>query len=123
MYLYLRSRGSSVSTASDYELDDRAIRVRSPAETKDFSSNLCIQTGSEAHSASCGMSTWGPCPRAKRGRRVTLNTHPHLVPRSRVSRSYTSSPPPSATMPCSGNDFLFVYALLVILNIAVFIRQ
>jgi hypothetical protein len=29
----------------------------------------------------------------KRGRGVTLTTHPHLVPRSRMSRSYTSPPP------------------------------
>jgi hypothetical protein len=29
----------------------------------------------------------------KRGRGVTLTTHPHLVPRLRMSRSYTSSPP------------------------------
>jgi hypothetical protein len=29
----------------------------------------------------------------KRGRGVMLTTHPHLVPRSRMSRSYTSSPP------------------------------
>jgi hypothetical protein len=28
----------------------------------------------------------------KRGRGVTLTTHPHLVPRSRMSRIYTSSP-------------------------------
>jgi hypothetical protein len=31
-------------------------------------------------------------PGEKRGRGVTLTTHPHLVPRSRMSRSYTSSP-------------------------------
>jgi hypothetical protein len=37
----------------------------------------------------------------KRGRGVTLTTHPHQVPRSRMSRSYTSSPP-SASMVCSG---------------------
>jgi hypothetical protein len=36
---------------SDYGLDDRAIGVRSPAEAKDFSSNLCVQTGSGAHPA------------------------------------------------------------------------
>jgi hypothetical protein len=30
---------------------------------------------------------------AKRGRGVTLTTHPHLVPRSRLSRSNISSPP------------------------------
>jgi hypothetical protein len=29
----------------------------------------------------------------KRGRGVTLTTHPHLVPRLIMSRSYTSSPP------------------------------
>jgi hypothetical protein len=29
----------------------------------------------------------------KRGRGVTLTTHPHLVPRLSMSRSYTSSPP------------------------------
>jgi hypothetical protein len=33
---------------SDYGLDDRAIGVRSPAEAKDFSSSLCVQTGSES---------------------------------------------------------------------------
>jgi hypothetical protein len=32
-------------------------------------------------------------PGVKDGRGVTLTTHPHLVPRSRMSRSYTSSPP------------------------------
>jgi hypothetical protein len=32
-------------------------------------------------------------PGAKRGRGVTLTAHPHLVPRLRMSRSYTSSPP------------------------------
>jgi hypothetical protein len=32
-------------------------------------------------------------PGIKRGRGVTLTTHPHLVPKSRMSRSYISSPP------------------------------
>jgi hypothetical protein len=32
-------------------------------------------------------------PGVKRGRGVTLTTHPHLVPRLRMSRSYASSPP------------------------------
>jgi hypothetical protein len=85
--------GSSVSIVSDYGLDDRAIGVRSPAGGKDYSSSLCVQTGSEAHPASCKMGTGCLFPGAKRGRGVTLTTHPHLVPRSRMSRSYTSSPP------------------------------
>jgi hypothetical protein len=88
-----RSRVSSVSIVSDYGLDDRAIGVRSPARAKDFSSILCVQTGSEAHLASCPMGTGGPFPGGKARAGVTLTTHPHLVPRSRMSRSYTSSPP------------------------------
>jgi hypothetical protein len=42
---------------SDYGLDDRAIGVRSPAGTNDISSNLCVQTGSGAHPASCPTGT------------------------------------------------------------------
>jgi hypothetical protein len=44
-------------------------------------------------------------PGVKRGRGVTLTAHPHLVPRSRMSRNYTSSPP-SASMACSGTAYL-----------------
>jgi hypothetical protein len=58
----VRNRGSSVSIVSDYGLHDRAIRVRSPGGEKDFSSILCVQTGSEAHPASCTMGTQGPFP-------------------------------------------------------------
>jgi hypothetical protein len=45
---------------SDYGLDDQAIGVRSPAGANDFSSSLCVQTGSGAHPASCTMGTGGP---------------------------------------------------------------
>jgi hypothetical protein len=44
---------------SDYGLDDRAIGVRSPTRAQDFSSSLCVQTGSGAHPASCTMGTGG----------------------------------------------------------------
>jgi hypothetical protein len=50
---------------SDYGLDDPAIGVRSPEGAEDFSSNLCVQTGSETHSASCTMVTGGPFPAGK----------------------------------------------------------
>jgi hypothetical protein len=50
---------------SDYGLDDRAIEIRSPAEAKDFSSNLCVQTGSGVHPASCTLGTGGPFPGGK----------------------------------------------------------
>jgi hypothetical protein len=68
MYLVLleiRSRVSSGSIVSDYGLDDRAIGVRPPAGAKDFSSSLCVQTGSGAHPASCTMGTAGPVPGGK----------------------------------------------------------
>jgi hypothetical protein len=59
------SRVSSGSIVSDYGLDDRAIGVPSPAGVEDFSSSLCVQTGSEAHPASCTMCTGRPFPGGK----------------------------------------------------------
>jgi hypothetical protein len=59
------SRGSSVSIVSDYGLDDRAIGVRPPAGAKDFSSSLCVQTGSGAHPDSCTVGTEGSFPGGK----------------------------------------------------------
>jgi hypothetical protein len=56
---------SSGSIVSNYRLDDREIEVRSPAKAKDFSSILCVQTGSGAHPASCPMGTGGPFPEGK----------------------------------------------------------
>jgi hypothetical protein len=53
------------SIVSDFGLDDRAIEVRSPAGAKDFSSSICVQTGSGAHPASCPMGTGGPFPGGK----------------------------------------------------------
>jgi hypothetical protein len=85
--------GSSVSIVSDYGLDDRAIEVQSPAEAKDFFTNLCVQTSSGDHPASCTMGNGGHFPGAKRVRGVTLTTHPHLVPRSRMSWNYIPSLP------------------------------
>jgi hypothetical protein len=46
-------------------------------------------------------------PGLKRGRGLTLTTHPHLVPKSRMSRSYISSPP-SASVECSGTALLLL---------------
>jgi hypothetical protein len=64
-YKDVRSRVSSGSIVSDYGLDDRAVEVRSPAEAKDFSSILCVQTGSGAHPASCTVGTRGSFPGGK----------------------------------------------------------
>jgi hypothetical protein len=65
---------------SDYRLDDRAIGVRSSAGAKDFSSILCVQTGSGAHPASCTMGTGGP----------------FTVGKARPRRDADHSPPSSA---------------------------
>jgi hypothetical protein len=53
------STGAGVAQ-SGYGLDDGAIDVRSPIEAREFFSNLCVQTGSEAHPASCTMGNGGP---------------------------------------------------------------
>jgi hypothetical protein len=64
---------------SDQGLDDLAIGVRSQVEAKDFSSILCVQTGSGAHPASCSMGTGGTFPggKARPGRNAD-----HLPPSS-----------------------------------------
>jgi hypothetical protein len=54
-----REPGSSGNIVSDYGLDDRAKDFPSPAEAKDFSSSLCVQTGFGAHPVSCTMGTGG----------------------------------------------------------------
>jgi hypothetical protein len=88
---YYRSRGSSVSIVSDYRLDDRgSISDRGrvfffypPSPGRIWGPSRLLSNGYR-----------GPFPRwIKRGRGVMLTTHPHLVPRSRMSRSYTSSHP------------------------------
>jgi hypothetical protein len=43
---------------------------------KYFFSNLCVQTGSGAHPASCPVGNGVPSSGVKRGRDVTLTTHP-----------------------------------------------
>jgi hypothetical protein len=92
--LLLWSRVNSGSIVSDYGLDDRAIGFRSPAEAKDFFPLASVSR--PALGPTQPPVQWVPgvlSPEVKRGRGVTLTTHPHLVPRSWISRSYISSPP------------------------------
>jgi hypothetical protein len=85
----IKSRGErSAGLATDW-----TSRVRSLAEAEDFSSSLCVQTTSEADPAFYPMGTGSPFLGIKRGWGVMLATHPHLMLRSRVSRSYIASPP------------------------------
>jgi hypothetical protein len=85
-----RRRGSSVNIDPT---TDWTTGVRSPTEAMDFSSSLCVQTSSHSHPASYPMGTGGLFPGVKRGRDMMITTHTHLVPTSRMSRSYTSCPP------------------------------
>jgi hypothetical protein len=67
-------------------LGDRAIEVRFPSEAPVSRPAL----------RSTQWVQWVPrvlSPGLKRGRGVTLTTHPHPVSRSKMSRSYNSSPP------------------------------
>jgi hypothetical protein len=76
------SRGSSVSIVSGYELDDREIEIRSPTEARDFSPDLCVQTGYGAHPTSYPVGTGGPFPGGKARPGLDADHSPHLVPRS-----------------------------------------
>jgi hypothetical protein len=93
LLLQKRSRGSSVSIVSGYGLDDWAIKVRSPAGARIFPLSSVSRP---ALGPTQPPVQWVPgvfSLGVKRGRGVMLTTHPHLVPRSRMSRIYTSSLP------------------------------
>jgi hypothetical protein len=74
---YCCEPGSSVTIVSGYDLDDRAITFDPRQRPKNFSSILCVQTGSGANPASCTMGTGGPFPGAKvRPGRDADHSHP-----------------------------------------------
>jgi hypothetical protein len=76
------SPGTSVSTVSNYGLDEWAIEVRSLAEAKRFYFSLYVQNGPGAHPASCPMGTRGPFHRGKAWPGCDTEQSPHLVQRS-----------------------------------------
>jgi hypothetical protein len=84
-----KSWGYSSQDLCSSWLEDRGSIV---GRDNGFFPSLCVQTSSGAHPASCPMGTRGPFPGAKHSRGVTLTTHPNLLPRSRMSRSYTPHP-------------------------------
>jgi hypothetical protein len=105
--LTLCEPGSSVGIVSGYGLDDRAIVFDLRQRRNYFSSSLSFQIGSGAHPASYTMGTIDPYSGTKGRQRRDADHSPHLVPRLWMSRSYTSSPPPSASMACSGTALSF----------------
>jgi hypothetical protein len=110
-YFLVVSMCSSISKVSDYGLDDRGLI---PGRGKGFFPLASVFR--PALRPAQPPVQWVPgvlSPGVKRGRGVKLTTQPHLVPRSRMSRSYTSSPP-SASMACSGTSLPFSYFLICI---------
>jgi hypothetical protein len=84
--------GSSVSIVSGYRLDDRAIDPRQRQRIFPLAS-----VSKPAQGPTQPPVQWVPgvlSPGVKCGRGVTLTTHPHLVPRSRVVGAIP--PPPQA---------------------------
>jgi hypothetical protein len=76
--------GAVVAQYSVYGLEDRGSI---PGGAKDFSFNLCVQTGRKPHTAPYAMGTGVACRGVKRGQGVTLCTSPPL----RMSMSFFSS--------------------------------
>jgi hypothetical protein len=67
---------------------------------------------------------WAPgvlSPVVKRGRGVTLTTYPHLVPKSRMSRTYTSSPP-KHLRGVYWNSFSFIHMYICYSDLRVTVR-
>jgi hypothetical protein len=60
----------------------KKTEVRSPAEAKDFSSNLCVQVGSGGYAASCTVGFVGPFLEDKAQPERDSDHSPHLVPGS-----------------------------------------
>jgi hypothetical protein len=90
--LYIRLEVELSRIMSVYGLDDRAIEVQSPERRRIFP---LASVSRPALGPTQPPVQWVPgilSPGIKHGRGVNLTTHPHLVPRSRMSKSYTSSP-------------------------------
>jgi hypothetical protein len=107
-WMSLVSAGSIVSDTIWHYDTDRAIGVRSPAGQRIFP---IASLSRPAVGPTQTPVQWVPGvlpPGLKRGRGMTLTTHPHLVPRSSMSRSYTPLPP-SAFMACSGTALAFFF--------------
>jgi hypothetical protein len=61
----VKENGSRVAQSVQCLTADWTAGVRSPTEAQDFSSSLCVHTGSGAHPASYTMGTGGSFPGGK----------------------------------------------------------
>jgi hypothetical protein len=108
------NRGNSGSIVTDYGLDDRGSI---PDRAEDFSSSP--PASRPALGSAQAPIQWVPgvpSPGVKRGRGVMLlTTHPHLVPRLNMSRSYTSFLPHVPTGRVAGQLYFFTYLTNVLI--------
>jgi hypothetical protein len=74
---------------------DWMTEIWSPAEAKEFSSSLCVQTGSGAHPASCPMGTGFPSP----GQSATREWRWPLTPIYCQSQEWLGAIPPLPQVP------------------------
>jgi hypothetical protein len=89
--VYIQEQGSSVSIVSDYRLDWSGFDPRQGQRILLLTSVSRPALRPTQPPVQCAPG--GPFTGAKHGRGVTLTTNPHLTPRSRMSRSYSCSPP------------------------------
>jgi hypothetical protein len=90
----------------DLDLIHVALEVRSPAETKGLSLASVSRLALEPTQHPVQWVPGALSPGLERGRGVTLPTHPHVVPRSRMSTSYTPLSP-SIFVASSGTALAF----------------
>jgi hypothetical protein len=93
IYTVVTASVSEPGSSCQYGLDDGRSTFDPRQRRKDFSCTLVSRPALRPTQSPVQCVPRVLSPRLKRGRGVTLTTHPHLVPRSRMSRSHTSSPP------------------------------
>jgi hypothetical protein len=109
----IKNYESSVGIVLGYGLDDQGSRVQFPAGAGNFSLHHHVQNSSGVHPASYPMGTRGSFPGGKVARSMKLTTHLHLVLRSKIDWSYTSTPQYAFMAWClvtHRNNFTFTFA-------------
>jgi hypothetical protein len=104
--VYKSEMGSSVSIVFGYGMNNQKIEVRSRQRQWIFPLASASRPALGPTQLPVQWVAGALSPGLKCGRGVTLTTHPQLMPRLRMSRSYTSSIP-SAFVACSETALAF----------------